>query len=163
MTFHPSDKQVIELFSKLLASNKSGKGSIEIHTMLDESLNISYNNYVMTREEREKMIKEVYITNKLHIKRSNWIKIVEEFVKNFGHEYKVYFWSNRQSNSTFHDRYIFTDIIGVSPGHSVSASKDYDQDTLWKVLNKTERLNQELKYDITDPYFIPSCEPIEIN
>lgn len=164
MTFHPSDNNMIELFSKLLASNKVGKGSIEIHTILDESLNISHNNYVMPREEREKMIKEVYTTNdKLHIKRSHWLKIVNELAKKFGHEYKVYFWSNRQSNSTFHDRYIFTDIIAVSPGHSISASEKYDQDTLWKVLNKTERNNQELKYDINDPYFILSCKPIEVN
>lgn len=162
--FHPDDKTIIELFSKLLATNKVGKGSIEIHTMLDESLNISHDKYVMSKEDREKKIAEVYASNNnLDTKRSYWITVINKLAEKFGHEYKVYFWSNRQSNSTFHDRYIFTDIIAVSPGHSISASEKSDQDTLWKVLNKTERDEQEFKYDINDPYFILSCKPIEIN
>ncbi|MFY4810278.1 hypothetical protein ACOTWH_06540 [Aliarcobacter butzleri] len=162
-TLHPNDENIIKLFSKLLAMNKVGKGFIEIHTMLDESLNISAYNYVMPREEREEKIAEAYTDNNLQIKRSSWITFIEDLAKEFEHKYKVYFWSNKQSNSTFHDRYIFTDIIAVSPGHSVSASENSDQDTLWKVLNKTDREKQESKYDIDDyPYFIQSCEHIEV-
>ena len=135
---------------------------IEIHTILDEDLNIGNYNYVMPRSERIKKIEKVYSENSLHIKRNNWKQVIQRFANQYKHIYKVYFWSNKQSNSTFHDRYIFTDIIAVSPKHSISGNENSDQDTLWQVLNKTEREKQEPKYDFDDPYFIPSCEPIEV-
>lgn len=162
-TLHSNDKNIIKLFSNLLAENRTGKGFIEIHTILDELLNINGYNYVMEIEEREEKIAEVYRDNNLHTKRSYWITMINDLANEFGHKYKVYFWSDKQYNSTFHDRYIFTDIIGVSPSHSVSASEESNQNTLWKVLNKTDWEKQESKYDIDDyPYFIKSCEHIEV-
>jgi len=159
--FSKADGDIIERFSKLLAENKGGKGVFEIHTMLDKYLNLTYS--LPWNELKVKVEEEYRKDDKYKRKRENWFKVMQKLANTYGHTYKVYFWSQRGPKSTFHDRYIFTNLIGISPNHSISASEDSEQDTLWKVLNRTEWEKQELKYDFDDPYFIPSCEPIEVS
>ena len=144
------DANVLNLFSDLLGKNYSNKQTyIEIHTKLDEGLDLQSYQITMSDGERLEKVKEEYKKEEYRQLIEKWKIAINYYTRKYNHKYKVFFWADGQDNS-FHDRYILTDILGINLGHSIAAKEDSKQSTRWHALNEYDYDEESEKYEVQE-------------
>ncbi len=131
-------KSTLELCVKYLRK-KTGfdqqRGVVEIHTKSDESISIDMN-------------------------KTRWKTMLDGIVNEANHTFKVYFWKDNSPEDKFHDRFILTNVFGVSSAHSFDIKDNSEQETTWSLLSKETFELHLNNFSNEDPKFQLECDPL---
>lgn len=125
--YSPKYEKFIELCSQLLGNRENlptKKCKLVIHTSFNRDKNCNLENYLKN----------------LNIK--------------YGHEYKIHFWNDLKIvGDKIHDRFLFTESLGILMGHSSDIDITSNQKTTFSVIDKDTKMSHLKIYDEDDPYY----------
>lgn len=133
-------KSTIELCVKHL-NNKNDfpqqRGEIEIHTKIEEGVSISAN-------------------------QSRWKEMLKDIENSAHHTFKVFFWKDNSLEDKFHDRFILTNIFGVSSSHSLDIHSSSSQEITLSLLSRATYEKHLNNFSQNDQKFQLICDPLVI-
>ena len=138
LTPNGQSKMILQLCINHLKDKKEfvqGRGTIEIHTKIDDSIS-------------------------LNINLSRWGTMLRSLSNEANHTFKVYLWNDRGLTYTFHDRFILTNNIGVSVTHSLDVREDSEQEVTLNLLSQDSFEVHTNNFSEEDPRFKLESDPL---